>query len=160
MMMTTTIHRQQHQRRQHSWLVLGRNRSSSDTPSFPASAEPFDVCVIGAGPAGYAAAMRAMDYKQRVCIVEKGPLGGTGLWNGALASKTMWEVAENYITYRRVSIGLSNTRKRPEEFTPLHISQVHRIVHQSVKEKAAQLQHQLQVLDVPVFRGAASFGEC
>jgi hypothetical protein len=171
MTMKMTIQHQQRQlllTRCSSLLQQQRRRfsaSSADNsaeatppkPSFPASAEPFDVCVIGAGPAGYAAAMRALDYKQRVCIVERGALGGTGLWNGALASKTMWEVAENYITYRRVSIGLSNTRKRPDEFTPLHIAQVHRIVHQSVAEKAAQLQHQLAVLDIPVFRGTASF---
>lgn len=29
----------------------------------------FDVCVIGAGPAGIAAALRAVDYKRTVCLV-------------------------------------------------------------------------------------------
>lgn len=51
----------------------------------------FDVCVIGAGPAGIAAAMRAADYNKRVCLVEKDRLGGADLWDGALQSKTMWE---------------------------------------------------------------------
>nr|CAJ2478534.1 unnamed protein product [Leishmania braziliensis] len=51
----------------------------------------FDVCVIGGGPAGIAAALRAADYKKRVCIVEKSRLGGSDLWDGALQSKTMWE---------------------------------------------------------------------
>jgi pyruvate/2-oxoglutarate dehydrogenase complex dihydrolipoamide dehydrogenase (E3) component len=73
--------------------------------------------------------MRAHDYKQRVCMVERSSVvGGTGLWNGALASKTMWEVAEQYITYRRVALNLSRTRQRAADFTPLHIAQVHRIV--------------------------------
>lgn len=53
----------------------------------------FDVCVIGAGPAGVAAAMRAVDHNKRVCIIEKARIGGADLWNGALQSKTMWEYA-------------------------------------------------------------------
>lgn len=51
----------------------------------------FDVCVIGGGPAGIAAALGAADYNKRVCIVEKARLGGNDLWDGALQSKTMWE---------------------------------------------------------------------
>ena len=57
----------------------------------------FDVCIIGAGPAGIAAAMRAWDFGKQVCIVEKGPLGGSGVHNGALSSKTLWELSRNYI---------------------------------------------------------------
>ncbi|KAK7201530.1 acetoin dehydrogenase e3 component-like protein [Novymonas esmeraldas] len=53
----------------------------------------FDVCVIGGGPAGIAAALRAVHYNKRVCIVEKARLGGADLWDGALQSKTMWEYA-------------------------------------------------------------------
>ncbi|ORC84518.1 putative dihydrolipoamide dehydrogenase, putative,acetoin dehydrogenase e3 component [Trypanosoma theileri] len=53
----------------------------------------FDVCVIGAGPAGVSAALRAVDYKKRVCLVEKKRIGGCDLWNGALQSKVMWEMS-------------------------------------------------------------------
>jgi len=61
----------------------------------------FDVCVIGAGPAGVAAAMRAWDFGKQVCIVEKGPLGGSGVHNGALSSKTLWELSRDYINVSR-----------------------------------------------------------
>lgn len=53
----------------------------------------FDVCVIGAGPAGIAAALRAVDYNKRVCLIERERVGGADLWNGALQSKTMWQYA-------------------------------------------------------------------
>ena len=33
--------------------------------------EKFDLCVIGGGPAGYAAAMRAIDYGKKVVLIEK-----------------------------------------------------------------------------------------
>lgn len=49
----------------------------------------YDVCVIGAGPAGYAAAMRSWDLGKRVCLIESGKLGGAGLHDGALSSKTL-----------------------------------------------------------------------
>ena len=32
----------------------------------------FDVCIIGAGPAGIAAAVRAWDFGKQVCIVKRG----------------------------------------------------------------------------------------
>jgi len=55
--------------------------------------EKFEVCVIGAGPAGYAAAMRAVDFGKRVALVEKNKLGGAGIHQGALWSKTWWEIS-------------------------------------------------------------------
>ena len=57
-------------------------------------AEKFDVVVIGAGPAGYAAAMRAIDFGKRVCLIERDKVGGAGVYNGALSSKTLWEIAQ------------------------------------------------------------------
>lgn len=51
----------------------------------------YDLVVIGGGPAGYAAAMRGLDYKKSVCLIEKSRIGGAGLYNGALSSKTLWE---------------------------------------------------------------------
>ena len=53
----------------------------------------FDVCVIGGGPAGYAAAMRAIDFGKRVALIEKDKLGGAGIHQGALWSKTWWEIS-------------------------------------------------------------------
>ena len=55
----------------------------------------YDLCIIGAGPSGYAAAMRAIDFGKRVLLVEKEELGGAGVTNGALSSKTWWELARN-----------------------------------------------------------------
>ena len=50
--------------------------------------ENYDLCIIGAGPSGYAAAMRAVDFAKTV-LIEKDKVGGAGLYNGALSSKTM-----------------------------------------------------------------------
>lgn len=61
----------------------------------------FDLCVIGGGPAGYAAAMRALDLKKKVLIVEKDRLGGTGLYSGALSSKAFWEISNEILSVRK-----------------------------------------------------------
>lgn len=59
-----------------------------------ASAFPhFDLCIIGAGPAGFAAAVRAIDYGKRVCIIEENRMGGADLWSGSLPSKMLWELS-------------------------------------------------------------------
>lgn len=55
--------------------------------------DKFDLIVIGGGPAGYAAAMRGIDFGKRVCLIEKDKVGGAGVYNGALSSKTLWEIA-------------------------------------------------------------------
>ncbi len=56
----------------------------------------YDVCVIGSGPAGFAAVSRAVDLNKKVCLIEKQKVGGAGVFNGALSSKTMWELSQNY----------------------------------------------------------------
>ena len=44
----------------------------------------FDVIVIGSGPGGYVAAIRASQLGQKVGIVEKSELGGVGYLKGLL----------------------------------------------------------------------------
>ena len=50
--------------------------------------DKYDLVIIGGGPSGYAAAMRAVDFKKSILIIERDRLGGTGVTNGALSSKT------------------------------------------------------------------------
>ncbi|EPY19704.1 dihydrolipoamide dehydrogenase [Strigomonas culicis] len=56
----------------------------------------YDVCIIGGGPAGITAALRAVDYKKKVCLIEQKRLGGYDLWDGSLYSQTMWEFSNLY----------------------------------------------------------------
>ncbi|MFZ4695251.1 MAG: dihydrolipoyl dehydrogenase [Verrucomicrobiia bacterium] len=49
----------------------------------------FDVAVLGGGPGGYAAALRAAQRGARVALVEAGPLGGTCLNTGCIPTKAM-----------------------------------------------------------------------
>jgi dihydrolipoamide dehydrogenase len=53
-----------------------------------------DVAVIGAGPGGYVAAIRAAQLGAKVAIVEKQYLGGTCLNVGCIPSKAMLHIAD------------------------------------------------------------------
>ena len=54
----------------------------------------YDITVIGAGPGGYVAALKAAKMGARVAIVEKGHLGGTCLNVGCIPSKALLASAE------------------------------------------------------------------
>ncbi len=54
----------------------------------------FDLIVIGAGPGGYVAAIRAAQLGMRVACVEKQALGGTCLNVGCIPSKALLESSE------------------------------------------------------------------
>ena len=54
----------------------------------------FDVAVLGAGPGGYVAAIRAAQLGLKVAIVEKTALGGVCLNIGCVPSKALLKNAE------------------------------------------------------------------
>jgi dihydrolipoamide dehydrogenase len=58
--------------------------------------ETFDVVVIGAGPGGYPAAIRAAQLGASVAIVEKEQLGGTCLNWGCIPTKALIAAGELY----------------------------------------------------------------
>lgn len=56
----------------------------------------YNVAIIGAGPGGYVAAIRAAQLGASVAIVEKQYMGGTCLNVGCIPSKAMLHVAETF----------------------------------------------------------------
>ncbi|HEW7626047.1 TPA: FAD-dependent oxidoreductase [Streptococcus pneumoniae] len=58
------------------------------------SDDAFDIVVIGGGPAGYVAAIKAAQFGGKVALVEKSELGGTCLNRGCIPTKTYLHNAE------------------------------------------------------------------
>lgn len=101
----------------------------------------YDLCVIGGGPAGYAAAMRALDLNKSVLLVEARKLGGAGLHDGALSSKTFWEIAHE----------ISDARKRANHFglpnLTIPYQEVSDMVDRAVDERMRQLESHLMCME-------------
>jgi len=56
----------------------------------------YDIIIIGAGPGGYVAAIRAAQLKKKVCLIEEQWLGGTCLNIGCIPTKALIASAEMY----------------------------------------------------------------
>ena len=64
----------------------------------------FDLAVLGGGPGGYVAAIRAAQLGQKVCIIEKDKLGGVCLNWGCIPTKALLKNAEVYQTVKKADI--------------------------------------------------------
>lgn len=56
--------------------------------------QEYDVVVLGAGSAGYAAAMRAAQLDMKVALIEEDKVGGTCLHRGCIPTKALLHAAE------------------------------------------------------------------
>ena len=98
----------------------------------------YDVCVIGCGPGGFAAAMRALDLGKDVCIIEGGEIGGAGVMWGALASKTMWELSRDFSRAAKTGRGY-----RASGLT-MDYQAMRDSVFQAIREKQYQMLSQIE----------------
>lgn len=63
----------------------------------------YDFGIIGAGPAGYTAAIRASQLGKSVVLFEKEHLGGVCLNKGCIPTKTFLHTADTYNSLKKVS---------------------------------------------------------
>ena len=108
----------------------------------------WDLCVLGAGPGGYAAAMRAHDLGKRVVIVERGQVGGAGIHAGALSSKTMWHLSNDYACAARADRGYHSVGGLEVSYPSVIES-----VRTAVSERRSLLDRQLAHLAIPSANG-------
>ena len=121
--------------------------------------EKYDLAVIGSGPGGFSAAMRAIDMGMHVCMIEKSSLGGAGIYNGALTSKTMWHLSLDYATAARIDRGYRSSGLN------VSFDQVLKSVRNAAKTKVYQMKSQIETLaksknndkSLTLIHGKASF---
>ena len=63
----------------------------------------FDLAIIGAGPGGYVAAIRASQLGLKTAIIEREHLGGICLNWGCIPTKALLRTSELYQAMRRAS---------------------------------------------------------
>src|ERR1700693_2585630 len=60
------------------------------------AADSFDLVIVGGGPGGYVAAIRAAQLGAKTAIVEKDRMGGTCLVRGCIPTKALLQSSELY----------------------------------------------------------------
>ncbi len=103
--------------------------------------EKFDLVVIGAGPSGYAAAMRAIDFKKKTLLIEKNMVGGAGVTNGALSSKTWWELSREAAYFRK------NLKRFNLEVPSINYSEIQSEVRRAVDERKSMLEEHIRLME-------------
>ena len=85
----------------------------------------LDTVVVGSGPGGYVAAIRAAQLGEKVSIIEKGSIGGVCLNVGCIPSKALIHAGHRYleantsqkfgVTAENVKIDFTQTQKWKDE---------------------------------------------
>ena len=118
--------------------------------------DEFDVVVIGGGPAGYVAAIRAAQVGGKVAVVEKSELGGTCLNRGCIPTKTFLKNAE-------IIEGIEMSSKRGiilenEKFT-VDMSKVVSLKNEIVKTLTNGVQGLLKSNSIKIFKGVGKINK-
>ncbi len=118
--------------------------------------DEFDVVVIGGGPAGYVAAIRAAQVGGKVAVVEKSELGGTCLNRGCIPTKTFLKNAE-------IIEGIEMSSKRGiilenEKFT-VDMPKVVSLKNEIVKTLTNGVQGLLKSNSIKIFKGVAKINK-
>jgi dihydrolipoamide dehydrogenase len=89
----------------------------------------YDVIVIGSGPGGYVAAIRASQLKLKVAIVEKAELGGICLNWGCIPTKALLKSANvfEYIQHA-ADYGVTDGKLGTKNSRPIAAQQAARII--------------------------------
>lgn len=113
--------------------------------------EQLDLIIIGAGPGGYVAALRAAQLGLRATVVERDALGGVCLNRGCIPTKAMLRSAELFTTMQRsADFGVLADNVR------LDYGRVVQRRDQVVKQLSGGVGSLLASRNVPVVRGDAS----
>jgi len=114
--------------------------------------ENYDIAVIGAGPGGYVAAIKAAQNKQRVCLIEKEFLGGTCLNVGCIPTKTLLSNAQVMHTIKMAEAFGITTGPLSFNWSKMKARK------QGVVEKIRKsLEGLLRANQITIIRGAAEF---
>ncbi len=113
--------------------------------------EKYDLVIVGAGPSGYASAMRSLDFKKKTLLIERNKVGGAGVTNGALSSKTWWELSRDASSFRR-SLNRVNLKAPNSNFREIQAE-----VRKAVSERINLLEEHMDQLRESNYSDLLSF---
>lgn len=118
--------------------------------------EQYDLIIIGGGPGGYVAALRAAQMDQKVAVVEKrGSLGGTCLNEGCIPSKALLDSSE-YFALARDSFSRHGIKIDPPE---LDLAQMQKRKQEIVKKLTRGIASLFKKQGIDWINGTGRLGE-
>ncbi|PIC63047.1 dihydrolipoyl dehydrogenase [Sporosarcina sp. P13] len=116
--------------------------------------QTFDVTVIGAGPGGYVAAIRAAQSGKKVALIERNKLGGTCLNVGCIPSKALLQHSEMIQTINKANEWGIHTGEVSIDFPKLMSRK-----DQVVKTLVQGIQYLVKKNKITLFHGTASVNQ-
>jgi len=115
---------------------------------------PYDLIVIGSGPAGRRAAIQAAKFNKRVLVIEKGRrVGGVSVHTGTIPSKTLRETVLNLSGWRERGF-YGRAHRAKQNITAEDLS---KRLHITLAHEVEVLEHQFARNNVETVRGTARF---
>lgn len=113
----------------------------------------FDILIIGGGPAGYVAAIRASQLGQTVALIERENLGGVCLNWGCIPTKAMLHVAETWQTVQNAeAVGIKTGK------TSFDIKKIVDFARQNVVKKLqGGVEFLMKKNKIEIIKGSAKF---
>jgi NAD(P) transhydrogenase len=116
--------------------------------------EPYDLIVIGSGPAGRRAAIQAAKLNRKVLVVERGRrVGGVSVHTGTIPSKTLRETVLNLSGWRERGFYGRAYRAKAD----ITAADLKKRLHITLDHEVDVLEHQFARNNVETLRGAAKF---
>lgn len=116
-------------------------------------AEELDTVVIGSGPGGYVAAIRAAQLGQKVTIIERGAIGGVCLNVGCIPSKALITASHQYTASKNSEILGIHTKETTINFEETQAWKDNQVVSKLTKG----VEMLLKKNKVEILRGEAFF---
>lgn len=117
--------------------------------------ENHDIAIIGGGPGGYVAAIKAAQSGKKVCLIEKGELGGVCLNQGCIPTKTLLKSVEVLNSLRKCQeYGVEGVDSSK---AIVNMEKLQRRKYSIVKKLTGGVDFLLKANGVKVFKGSARF---
>ena len=117
--------------------------------------QDYDIAVIGAGPGGYIAALKAAALKARVALIERDSFGGTCLNLGCIPTKTLYQSSHNFLTYLEYAHILKTPVAQDRDLSQRAFEYATHTKDKVITTLRKQLEGLVKHSSIKVYRGAA-----
>ncbi|WP_052404849.1 dihydrolipoyl dehydrogenase [Bacillus rubiinfantis] len=113
----------------------------------------LDTVIIGSGPGGYVAAIRAAQLGQRVTIIEKSKIGGTCLHTGCIPSKAIIGLSKKWADFKKSEHIFGKLSTSNE----MDMMEFQKDKNKTIFKLQNGIQHLLHKHEIEVVEGTAAF---